>query len=196
MKELHGAAFKVISAITRKTFGWNKDKDKISLNQISEITGLSRTQIKKAIKELETTDLILCDRNNKSATCFEIKIKGSRKTTPTRSESDSPRSESGPDALKSGAESDPTKETIKETKPKEKHDAPPSINEVELYLDTLHIITFTAQSFIDYYQARGWMIGKNKMKDWQAAVRTWKNRQQEKPKEKSYADQLKEQYGN
>jgi hypothetical protein len=27
--------------------------------------------------------------------------------------------------------------------------------------------------FIDYYTANGWMVGKNKMKDWKAAVRTW-----------------------
>jgi len=27
--------------------------------------------------------------------------------------------------------------------------------------------------FIDFYQSKGWMIGKNKMKDWKAAVRTW-----------------------
>ena len=30
--------------------------------------------------------------------------------------------------------------------------------------------------FVDYYASRGWMIGKNHMKDWKAAVRTWKNR--------------------
>jgi hypothetical protein len=27
--------------------------------------------------------------------------------------------------------------------------------------------------FIDYYQSNGWMVGKNKMKDWKATVRTW-----------------------
>lgn len=30
-----------------------------------------------------------------------------------------------------------------------------------------------ADHFIDYYASKGWMIGKNKMKDWRAAVRTW-----------------------
>lgn len=30
--------------------------------------------------------------------------------------------------------------------------------------------------FYDYYQSKGWMIGKNKMKDWQAAVRTWEQK--------------------
>ena len=28
--------------------------------------------------------------------------------------------------------------------------------------------------FVDHYEARGWLIGKNPMKDWKAAVRTWK----------------------
>jgi len=27
--------------------------------------------------------------------------------------------------------------------------------------------------FIDYYESKDWMIGKNKMKDWQATVRNW-----------------------
>lgn len=27
--------------------------------------------------------------------------------------------------------------------------------------------------WFDFYESKGWMIGKNKMKDWKAAVRTW-----------------------
>jgi hypothetical protein len=30
-----------------------------------------------------------------------------------------------------------------------------------------------AERFIDYYTSNGWLVGKNKMKDWKAAVRTW-----------------------
>lgn len=33
-----------------------------------------------------------------------------------------------------------------------------------------------AESFIDFYQSKGWMVGKNKMKDWKAAVRNWLKR--------------------
>lgn len=32
-----------------------------------------------------------------------------------------------------------------------------------------------AQAFIDHYESNGWSVGKNKMKDWRAAVRTWEN---------------------
>jgi hypothetical protein len=30
-----------------------------------------------------------------------------------------------------------------------------------------------AHKFIDFYEMKGWMVGKNKMKDWKAAVRNW-----------------------
>ena len=29
------------------------------------------------------------------------------------------------------------------------------------------------QMFIDFYESKGWMVGKNPMKDWKACVRTW-----------------------
>ena len=37
-----------------------------------------------------------------------------------------------------------------------------------------------AERFYDYYESKGWMIGKNKMKNWKAAVRTWEGRKEEK----------------
>lgn len=49
------------------------------------------------------------------------------------------------------------------------------------------------QRFVDYYSSNGWMVGKNKMKDWKAAVRTWeqsdKGKPQKQPKKtKSFLD--------
>lgn len=41
--------------------------------------------------------------------------------------------------------------------------------------------------FYDYYQSKGWMIGRNKMKDWKAAIRTWEQKnKKEKPAQKKY----------
>jgi hypothetical protein len=37
-----------------------------------------------------------------------------------------------------------------------------------------------AEYFFDWYQTRGWKIGKDKMKDWQSAVRTWEKRNNKK----------------
>lgn len=33
------------------------------------------------------------------------------------------------------------------------------------------------ERFIDYYTSNGWKVGKNPMKDWKAAVRTWERRE-------------------
>lgn len=38
-----------------------------------------------------------------------------------------------------------------------------------------------AESFVDFYTAKDWMIGKNRMKDWRAAVRTWEKSHPLKP---------------
>ena len=45
--------------------------------------------------------------------------------------------------------------------------------EIEAYCKEISFV-LDANHFIDHYEARGWLIGKNPMKDWKAAVRTWK----------------------
>lgn len=41
-----------------------------------------------------------------------------------------------------------------------------------------------AQHFYDYYESNGWKVGKNSMKDWKAAVRTWERSEYRKPNSK------------
>ena len=41
-----------------------------------------------------------------------------------------------------------------------------------------------AQHFFDYYESNGWRVGKNSMKNWQAAVRTWERSEYRKPNSK------------
>lgn len=59
---------------------------------------------------------------------------------------------------------------------------PPSVEEVEQYCIERNN-NIDAQSFIDFYESKGWMIGKNKMKDWKAAVRTWERSRKQENKE-------------
>lgn len=49
---------------------------------------------------------------------------------------------------------------------------PPSVDEVRAYCKERGN-DVDAQRFVDFYEAKGWMVGKNKMKDWKACVRTW-----------------------
>ena len=66
---------------------------------------------------------------------------------------------------------------------------PPTIEEVTAYCQERKN-NVSPEAFINHYTSKGWMIGKNKMKDWKAAVRTWENRQKPKPAEaaKSFED--------
>ena len=49
---------------------------------------------------------------------------------------------------------------------------PPTEEEVKAYcLERKNNVD--AERFVDYYTANGWKVGKNPMKDWRAAVRTW-----------------------
>lgn len=59
----------------------------------------------------------------------------------------------------------------------------PTIEEIETYcLERKNSID--AQTFFDFYESNGWKVGKNPMKDWRAAVRTWeKNSKQQTNRE-------------
>lgn len=52
---------------------------------------------------------------------------------------------------------------------------PPTLSDVENYCQEKGY-AIDASQFIDFYESKGWMIGKNRMKDWKAAVRTWVRR--------------------
>lgn len=67
---------------------------------------------------------------------------------------------------------------------KAKRFIPPTVEEVESYCSERGNGIY-AQSFIDFYESKGWMIGKNKMKDWKAAVRTWERSRNKNSTEKS-----------
>lgn len=49
-------------------------------------------------------------------------------------------------------------------------------------------------AFIDYYESKGWLVGKTKMKDWQAAVRNWNRNEYGKAKTNNnpFAEMLRE----
>lgn len=57
-------------------------------------------------------------------------------------------------------------------KPPNKRFIPPSVEEVAKYCAERKN-GLDAQAFIDHYESNGWKVGRNSMKDWKAAVRTW-----------------------
>ena len=54
---------------------------------------------------------------------------------------------------------------------------PPSVDDVQEYCRERNN-GVDAQRFVDFYAAKGWVVGKSPMKDWKAAVRTWERGEQ------------------
>ena len=77
---------------------------------------------------------------------------------------------------------DKEKEKEKRKGSPQKRFTPPSLEEVQAYCSERGN-GIDAQAFIDFYASKGWLVGKTKMSDWKAAVRTWesRNRKQGKP---------------
>lgn len=48
----------------------------------------------------------------------------------------------------------------------------PNLDEIKAYCNERRN-SVDAERFFDYYESNGWKVGKNPMKDWKAAVRTW-----------------------
>ena len=65
---------------------------------------------------------------------------------------------------------------------------PPTIIDVQTYcIESGHQID--ANAFVDFYSSKNWMVGKNKMKDWKAAVRNWERHDRESGMAKPQTEQ-------
>ena len=62
-----------------------------------------------------------------------------------------------------------------ERKSKNERFKPPTREELVAYITEkgYHV---DSDKFLAYYESNGWMVGRNKMQSWQAAVRTWEQR--------------------
>jgi len=82
------------------------------------------------------------------------------------------------DAPKNDANQEPiTKNHIEKGKTGNRF-VPPTPDEVREYCKERQNL-LDAERFVDFYESKGWMVGKSKMKDWKAAVRNWERSQQQ-----------------
>ena len=71
--------------------------------------------------------------------------------------------------------------------------APPTLEEVRTYCQE-RMNTVDPERFFDYYTSNGWKVGKNPMKDWKAAVRSWEGSNSVIQKSAKSSDSLEGQY--
>lgn len=174
---------------TSNSLGW-KNPFRLSYRQIGLGSGLSVNTVKSARNKLKQTGLIdfaegkrgnAKDINNKAT--YEIRL--SKPDRQTGNPSGNPKSNL-PDTLPEHIPGDITKQqttNLKQIPPlsppgektKEKF-IPPTLEEVTAFCHAQQY-SIVPGMFVAYYTSNGWMVGKNKMKDWKAALRTWQAKQ-------------------
>jgi hypothetical protein len=76
-------------------------------------------------------------------------------------------------------------DALKSQKPKSPRFVPPTAEQVHDHcLEKGYDID--AEAFVAFYDSKGWMIGKNKMKDWKRAIVTWVKRQDKRIQRPAY----------
>ena len=151
---------------------WNEWFSRTNVS-LSGRMGVSEKVLIRARNELKTLGLIDFVTSKKRGTCTKYSILYSTKSSTKEVQKQYKSS---------------TKEVQKEdinrykTKTKKEKDisndiskksfAPPTVDEVREYCRSRNNFV-DPERFVDFYSAKGWMVGKNKMKDWKAAVRTW-----------------------
>jgi hypothetical protein len=174
-----------------------------SFTKIAEETGLSVRSVRTGIEHLESTNEITRESHPRF-TVFTIKnyecYQGDNtepSDTPTRYRHDA---DTIPTRCRHDADTIPT--TIEERKnikeiltnsslrsesvSTKKNFQPPTVEDVKAYCEESgHAVN--AESFVDFYESKGWMVGKNRMKDWKAAVRNWSRseKRREEPRERA-----------
>ena len=56
----------------------------------------------------------------------------------------------------------------------------PTLDELIAYKQKANLALVDCEAFYDFYESKGWVIGKNPMKDWQAAMRNWDRTERER----------------
>lgn len=142
----------VLMAIARKTLGWQKTKDIISLSQIELATGLCRNTVISSIRKLEKSDLVKKDKHGKGkATKVSFELNISSSDEPIKGDNGSP--DEPKDAVISSRD-----EHTKETEYKENNTASQSstYNQIKDKLNQFLLKTGLTQKAIN----DSWKIGK------------------------------------
>lgn len=177
---------KVILAVMRKTYGYNKKADEIGLSQIRDLTGISRSHLSPTINQLCSMRILVVTEGFHART---ISINKHYKEWVLPNMEQLPKEELLPDATKSVTESvhrvlpnrEPQKTVLKDSKqktvigddsPKKPSSFPARFEISETNLKLAGELNVSAESeagkFEDYHRAKG-----SKFSDWNRAFNNW-----------------------
>ena len=145
------------------------EKKTISVSGYSKLWQWSRNKVRKFLKEVNTAKGHFGDRIGTERGQSVVLINNGLWENKDRKRTGR------------GQEEDTTIKPNTNTSNKKDMFLKPTIEELEIYAKQIDY-DLNAESFFNSYEQKNWMVGKNKMKDWKAAVRNWKaNKWGEKP---------------
>jgi hypothetical protein len=189
-----GCELSIAIFIIRKTWGYGKTEDAISLTQIQQGVNRSRQTVVTALKNLELVNMVRLVkrgsvRNDSNIWSFNKYIDNWKlvKTVRLVKRNAKPSLMERPNLVYTPRH---TKDTTKESKDRTKFKIP-SLEDITKYC-LVRKNSIDPEHFLNKHIANGWMVGKNKMKDWQATVRTWERQPWNKPKELTLKQRIQE----
>ena len=165
----YGAFWLIVEAVASQMDKSDKCEVKYSMKKWSYITHTDRRTLAKYLQTFGNLALIVLQICDKIVTIKIPKLLDLRDNHTTNLQVTKPAT------CKQEVEVEVEVEVDKEKpKPKSvvKRFTPPQIKEVNSYCQERKN-NVNPERFIDHYTANGWKVGKNKMIDWKAAVRTW-----------------------
>ena len=174
---LSGASLIIYAVI----YGFTQDGETTfqgSRQYLAEWCGCSISGVKKCLKQLQEVGLI--EQVYHSKDNLQVYYKANteprtlddlgHKVTKSRSQSDQAYKE---DNIEDKLEDNITDSIVVCDTTTRTGFQKPTIEEVKAYAERNGKALADPERFYDFYEANGWKVGKNKMKDWKASVRYW-----------------------
>ena len=171
--------WRTLWVLWRKTWGWHKKQDQISVTQFQKLKGLDRPHQYRSLKSLQEKGIVGTYKGTSNVVIYYfIKDYAKWKGVAGRGDGAQLGNKKAPQKAIIMMPNKAITKDNKETKQKKGNTAgrftPPTVEQIRQYCDERGN-SIDPERFFDFYEAKGWMIGKNKMKNWKAAVRTWES---------------------
>ncbi len=159
-----------------------------SLNAMSVESGLSVQSVRTAIKHLTSTNDIICQTTNEFTMITICKYNDYQADSTSPNKQDNTPANTPANKPANNYQRNIRREeeinnippynppTVEKTKqPSAKRFTPPTVDEVRTYCAEKNY-NIDPEAFVAFYESKGWMVGKNMMKSWTAAIVTWVKR--------------------
>jgi hypothetical protein len=145
----------------------------ISLRYLGERWQWSKNKVQHFLEYLRKRESITFKKRDSHRTIIHIvNLKGY--TEWIKGKRDSEGTVKGQSRDSEGTKKKKVNKEKKDNNIKIKRFVPPKLDEVKAYcLERQNSVD--PNKWIDHYESNGWMVGKNKMKSWKAAIRTWES---------------------